>query len=175
MLALIAAALLLVPTAAAARPAHHAQSSPCAGAAERRDAARRAHAVRCLVNQARAAHGLRPLRENRALEIAAARHARDMVGRDFFGHTSPGGSTPSARARRAGYRGSVIGETIAFAIGPDATPAGTVRGWLRSSDHRTVLLAPDLRDAGVGIADGAPLVAGAANDGETVVLDAGAR
>ena len=129
--------------------------------------------MRCLVNAARAAHGLRRLRASRSLASAASSHARDMVRRDFFEHTSPGGSTPSDRARRAGYRGLHVGETIAFAVGPDATPAGAVRGWLESAAHRIVILDPDMRHAGVGIAPGAPTDGGSTTAGATVVLDVG--
>ena len=145
-----------------------AGTSSCAGASEQVDQAVRRHAVRCLVNNARAAHGLRRLSASRTLARAANRHARDMVRRDFFEHTSPGGSTPSDRALRAGYRGLYVGETIAFAVGDDATPAGAVRGWLESGPHRRVLLDPDMRHVGVGIAGGAP-----ADDGTTIVLDVG--
>ena len=145
-----------------------AAASSCAGAHEQSDPVVRRHAVRCLVNNARAAHGLRRLRASRTLARAANRHARDMVRRDFFEHTSPGGSTPSDRALRAGYRGMYVGETIAFAVGDDATPAGAVRGWLESGPHRLVLLDPDMRHVGVGIAGGAQ-----DDDGATIVLDVG--
>ena len=150
-----------------------AAAGPCAGAAERSDPVVRRHAVRCLVNEARAARGLPRLRPHRALTRAAGRHARDMVRRGFFEHRSPGGSTPYSRARRAGYRGASVGETIAFAVGPKATPAGTVRDWLRSGAHRRVLFGPGLRHAGVGVARGAPLPGGSTRRGATVVLDVG--
>lgn len=149
-----------------------AAAGPCAGAGERSDQAVRRHAVHCLVNSARAAHGLPRLRSSRTLARAASRHARDMVRREFFEHTSPGGSTPATRARRAGYRGRSIGETIAFAV-PTATPARTVRGWLRSAAHRRILLNPAMRDVGIGIARGTPLPGRSTRRGATVVLDAG--
>ncbi len=149
-----------------------AAAGPCAGAGERSDPAVRRHAVRCLVNNARATNGLPRLRSSSTLARAASRHARDMVRRDYFEHTSPGGSTPATRARSAGYRGRSIGETLAFAV-PAATPARTVRGWLRSAAHRRILLSPAMRDMGVGIARGAPLAGRSTRRGATVVLDAG--
>ena len=173
VLATLAASALLAAAPAPA-PAVASGAGPCAGAYEQADLARRRHAVRCLVNQARAAHGLRRLRPSGALGRAASGHAQDMVRRDFFEHTSPGGSTPTARARRAGYRGLAVGETIAFAVGPGATPAGAVSGWLRSTAHRVVLLDPQMRHIGVGVADGAPTDGAAGSDGATVVLDVGA-
>jgi uncharacterized protein YkwD len=177
VLASLAATLLLAsapgsapdPVAIGAAPARGA----CAGAHERRDVARRRHAVRCLVNRARVAQGLRRLRQSGALARAAGGHARDMVRRDFFEHTTPGGLTPADRAQRAGYRGLVVGETIAFAVGDDATPAGAVRGWLDSPSHRAVLLDRGMRHAGVGVADGAPAEGAGVSGAATIVLDVG--
>lgn len=164
---LVASLALAAAPAPAPAVASTAGTSPCAGASEQVDPVVRRHAVRCLVNNARAAHGLRRLRVSRTLARAAAGHARDMVRRDFFEHTSPGGSTPSDRALRAGYRGLYVGETIAFAVGDDATPAGAVRGWLESAPHRRVVLDPDMRHIGVGIAGGGT------TEGATIVLDVG--
>lgn len=169
----MAATLVGVLAAVVASLAFAASPGPCAGAQERADPERRRHAVRCLINDARAARGLHRLRESRTLARAAGEHARDMVRRDFFEHTSPGGSTPADRARRAGYRGPVVGETIAFAVGSRATPAGAVRGWLASPDHRRIVLDPGMRHMGVGIAAGAPTTGGPAAVGATVVLDVG--
>lgn len=161
----------LLATAALAL-AHGAGEQPCAGAYERGDGARTRHAVQCLVNDARAAHGLRRLRRAGTLGRAARAHARDMRRRGYFEHRSPGGSTPKIRARRAGYRGALVGETIALSIGSRASAAAVVRSWLRSPGHRDVLLDPRMRDAGVGIAVGVQAGRGAA--GTALVLDVGA-
>jgi len=150
-----------------------ASSGACNGANERVDLVRRRHATQCLINRARAAHALRRLSGDAALTLAAGRHARDMVRRTYFEHTSPGGSTPAGRMWRAGYRGARFGEVIHFAVGRDATPAGAVRAWLGSPPHRRVLLDGAMRDVGVGIANGSPLdLRGSA--GATAVVDVGA-
>jgi len=161
----------LLATAALAL-AHGAGAQPCAGAHERGDAARRRHAVQCLVNNARAAHGLRRLRAASSLGRAARSHARDMRRRGFFEHRSPDGTTPKIRARRAGYRGARVGETIALSVGSRVSPAAAVSSWLRSPGHRRVLLDPRMRHAGVGLADGVQAGRGAA--GTALVLDVGA-
>ena len=165
------------PPARLRRPRAPAASAAatCAGASERVDDARRVHALVCLINGARVDHGLQRLKSNAALGLAARRYARDMVKRTFFDHTSPGGSTPVTRVRRAGYHGKRVGEALAFAIGPQATPAGTVRGWLRSPPHRRILLDRRMRDLGAGFAKGAPVKIRSAGLGVTVVLDVGAR
>ena len=150
-----------------------ASSGACNGANERTDLVRRRHATQCLINRARAAHALRRLTGNAALTLAAGRHARDMVRRSYFEHTSPGGSTPVGRTRRAGYHGARIGEVIQFGIGRDATPSGAVRGWLGSAPHRSILLDGSMREFGVGVANGRPLHLRGAAAGATTVVDFG--
>jgi uncharacterized protein YkwD len=147
-------AFLLVPAASAAA---------CAGAGARPTNAtldRATDATVCLINQARAQHGLGALRSAGTLARAATAHSRDMVRRGFFSHSSPSGSTPQQRIDRTGYldgaRSWAVGETIAWGSGGLATPASIVRGWLRSFGHRAILLDGRYDDVGVGIAIGAP-------------------
>ena len=45
------------------------------------------------LNQVRAAYGLAGVRPALLLRLAAQRHSDDMVIRDYFSHTSPGGGT----------------------------------------------------------------------------------
>ncbi|MEA2255302.1 MAG: hypothetical protein QOG35_1347 [Solirubrobacteraceae bacterium] len=168
--ALCSAALLGPATAAAAR---------CSGANARPTSAtlaRQAAATLCVVNQARATHGLPPLRVAPALARAARAHAQEMVRGDVFSHTGLDGSTPSQRISRTGYLGGAsswkVGETIAWGSGRQATPAAIVRAWLRSAEHRAILLDGRYRDLGVGIALGAPGLSGSA---VTVTADLGMR
>jgi uncharacterized protein YkwD len=137
--------------------------------------ARHARATRCVVNRARALHGLRPLRANGRLMLAAGAHAREMVAKAFFGHRSPTGSTPQSRARAVGYGyGGPMrtSETIGWADGGYAVPAEVVRAWLESPEHRAILLSRGFRDIGVGVALGAP---GTGHGGLTVTAALGAR
>jgi uncharacterized protein YkwD len=172
MLSTVAAAVacLLVPVGVA---------SACDGAGSRPTQAsldRSIEATVCLINQARAQHGLGTLRSIGALERAAAAHSRDMVRRDFFSHDSPTGTTPQQRIDRTGYlagaRSWAVGETIAWGTGGYATPSSIVRGWLRSPGHRAILLDGRYRDLGIGIALGAPNAGGG---GATFTGDFGAR
>lgn len=118
------------------------------------------HAIACLLSAVRAQHGLPGLRSNAPLARAARAHSRDMVRRHYFGHGSPAGSTMTGRVRRTGYlRGAhawEIGETLAWATGSSATPAAFVASWLRSAEHRAILLDPSYRQVGVGLALGLP-------------------
>lgn len=165
---LLVAGALAFPGAASARGCADAHASVAAAGT-----AGQAHAVLCLINHARVSHGLPRLRASAALTRAARAHSGDMVRRRYFDHTSPGGSDPLQRARRAGWRGYALGETIAYGGGALGTAAVTVRGWLDSPPHRRILLRRGLREIGIGVATGMP--DGEAGDGMTVTADVGAR
>ena len=129
------------------------------------------HATLCLINRVRAEHGLRRLRASRRLRRGAMGHARDMVQRHYFAHTSL-----RARLATTGYASSrtawAAGEALAWGTGHRATPGEIVQAWLRSPGHRQILLTGKFRDAGVGVARGAP---GAARGGATYTLDLACR
>jgi len=102
------------------------------------------------VNEARNRAGREALERNAALELAASRHAADMLGRGYFAHESPEGSTATARAEAAGYpRARVLGETIAYG---QRTAAEVVAGWLESPPHRRILLDGRATESGIGVA-----------------------
>lgn len=108
-----------------------------------------------LVNAYRQARGLHPLRVSRALCRAAQRHSIHMQRHRYFGHVSPSGVSVAGRAVSCGYGRSGravwrVGEVIAWGSGRRGTPAAVVRGWLRSTPHRAVLLSRSWRHIGVG-------------------------
>jgi uncharacterized protein YkwD len=181
ILAAVAAPLLLAIAVLGTPTASYAASPPCAAttvAAGQAPAATVAKAVQCLVNAQRAAHGLRPLRANRQLRIAAEAHGADMVSHRFFAHVSPVFGAITDRARRAGYLARrhdwTLGEDIAWGEGELSTPEAIVTAWMNSPGHRAVILDRDFRDAGVGVTAGVPLDDGAL-PGATFVLDVGSR
>jgi uncharacterized protein YkwD len=118
-------------------------------------------AVLCLVNKRRAEHGLSALRVERHIQKAAGRHARDMQRNNYFAHQRAGGPDLTARLRRAGWSGHAWGENIAYGCGPSGTPRGTVRMWMNSPPHRSLMLSGVYRQGGVGVTNGAPCGAGA--------------
>jgi len=177
--ALIAALALLLGAATA--PAADAASS-CRGAGSLPSSAGGSQtrtAILCLVNRERARHGLKKLRSNRRLRVAAARHSVNMARAKFFSHTSPAGSTMTARIKRAGYtrsaRSWAVGENIAWGAGGAATPQQIVAAWMRSSGHRANILNGRYREIGVGVALGAPVRVSAAGSGATYTTDFGVR
>lgn len=113
-------------------------------------------AVLQLVNNARAKGcqcgdtwmpAVSPLTWNTLLELAAARHSKDMADRKYFSHNTPAGTTPSQRITAAGYNYNWWGENIAS--GPQSE-ADVVKGWLNSPGHCKNLMSPNFREMGVG-------------------------
>ncbi len=117
-------------------------------------------AVLCLVNRERERRGRRPLADTRALRSAAAGHSRDMVARHYFAHDSPGGRDVIDRVMAAhwasGHSASRLGENIAWGTGAYATPRRIFAMWMGSSGHRDNILDGRFREAGAGVAAGAP-------------------
>jgi uncharacterized protein YkwD len=97
------------------------------------------------VNRARVARGRRPLRASAALNRSAHRYAAWMLREDYFGHLS--------RVRVGGHFHQV-GENIALHFDRGARIRRTVRMWLRSPVHRSLLLKRGFRAIGAGGAVG---------------------
>jgi uncharacterized protein YkwD len=110
------------------------------------------------INQARSEHGLSPVYPSTALHVIAEHHSNDMLSRDYFAHTSPSGSTLYDRIVNsgfvAGYGSWTGGETLAWGTGSLGTPAGSVRAWLNSPDHRAILLSTTYKWIGISRACG---------------------
>jgi hypothetical protein len=115
-----------------------------------------------LVNAERAKAGAQPLASNSTLNDAADTQSRWMIDSDTFSHTGAGGATPTDRMASAGYdfNGSwASAENIGWVSAHD--PAGLQdevqqlhANLMSSPGHHANLMNPDLREAGIGIADG---------------------
>jgi uncharacterized protein YkwD len=80
-----------------------------------------------------------------------------MLVRDYFGHTSPSGSTLYDRIVNSGFLTDGTwwaGETLAWGTGTSGDPAVVVDMWLASPEHRAILLSPLWRFVGIGRARG---------------------
>jgi uncharacterized protein YkwD len=156
------AATTLIAFAALAAPAGATTGADsCAGATDApSDLDKATEATYCLVNAERSSRGLPTLKRDADLAEAARRHAKDMVRRDYFSHTSPDGKTLKERVRAAGYgkrgQGWRAGENLGWGTGARATPSALVDAWLESDGHRRILLSDDYRELGIGVAGGAP-------------------
>lgn len=100
------------------------------------------------MNAVRQSQGLAPLRVDFRLVRAARSHSADMMRRQYFAHGSVG-----RRAARAGARGPVFGEDLAWASS-GLTAQWVVDHWLASPSHRAILLRPGFRRVGIGISFG---------------------
>ena len=134
----------------------------CASASARPgtvSAARLRSAVICLINAERTKRRMRRLRVNAELELAARRHARDMVVRRYFSHTSPSGMNVIDRILRTRYLRRYgrwrIGEILGWGWGAPGSPAAIVEGWMRSPGHRRQILGR-YTEIGVGVQGAAP-------------------
>ena len=90
----------------------------------------------------------RPLTAAPALRCAARLHARDMVVRGYFSHTSQNGDTFSKRITAAGYVWRTVGENIASGY---PSPQAVVDGWMTSSGHCKNIMNPAFTELGVGL------------------------
>jgi uncharacterized protein YkwD len=119
-----------------------------------------AHAIVCVTNAERRGHGLRKLRINPRLATAARGHSLDMVRRGYFAHTGPSGDTFVQRIRAAGYLRSarrwLVGENLGWGSGASGSPGAIVKAWMRSPEHRKILLGPSYQEVGIGVASGGP-------------------
>jgi uncharacterized protein YkwD len=148
-------------TAARTRTARgaHARSVPAAPrparvSAEAKAASRALEGpVVALFNEQRATHGLAPLKADAALGEVATLHSADMLARGYFAHDDAHGSWSERIRRRVARR--EVGEILSYGSGEYATPAGLVKAWMQSAEHRRVILTPELRRVGVGVATGA--------------------
>ena len=103
-----------------------------------------------LVNQERAAAGLRPLTMDPELTEVARQHSADMFARGYFAHDTPEGLTPFDRMRQKNVRFLTAGENLALA--PTLSVAHT--GLMNSPGHRENILRPQFGRVGIGIMDG---------------------
>ena len=97
------------------------------------------------INSVRARNGLRPLRTSPSLGGSSARFARWLMRRGVLGHGS--------RVRASG-RFRRLGEALALHGGRRLAIRSTVRRWLRSPSHRSVLMTRTMRWVGAGVVRG---------------------
>lgn len=118
---------------------------PIAGALEQApDTSAGAHR---LLARARHDRTVAPLADDPRLARAAEIHAQAVCSALLAAHVLPGGTTPEARARQAGYPGP-IAENIAIA----ASVPRAHRNLLASPSHRRNLLDPLATRVGIGLA-----------------------
>lgn len=134
-------------------------------------------ALACLIDDTRRQRGLSGLKYDDRLGRAARDHAVDMVRRDYFAHTSPGGSGVKDRLRRSGWPTGGdwwAGEVLVTGTGGASTPRRLLTAWLMSPPHRAILLSERAARIGIGVARDTPGGDGAhEDDGVTATAELG--
>jgi len=121
-------------------------TAPCASAGARTEG----HALLCLVNRARAEHGLPELRESTRLDRSSRLRALAIRRCAQFSHT-PCGQSFRLVFVRAGYHGRSTGENLGWGGGRLGSPARTLAAWCSSPPHRRNLLGRRWRQVGVAL------------------------
>jgi uncharacterized protein YkwD len=116
-----------------------------AGEAQPASLTRTESSLLTVMNQARLAHGVQPLRADWRLERAARSHSSKMLSAGVFFH-----GAFSARIRSVGVRAPRLGENLAWGMGRRSRARAIVRMWLASPGHRRNLLDGGYRLVGVG-------------------------
>ena len=88
---------------------------------------------------------------NTRLAAAAQAHADDMAAHNYFSHDSLDGTTFDKRITAAGYLWRSVAENIAAG---QPTPQEVMAAWIASPGHCRNIFNPDLREMGVGFAQG---------------------
>lgn len=116
------------------------------------------------INERRRAHGEEPLTADEGLQRIARKHSHDMATRDYVGHESPNGVTPTDRlsAVGCGFGGENVaqswisepvrmdGETVVVENESELANH-LVRGWMNSPGHRENVLRDSFEYSGVGV------------------------
>ncbi len=103
-------------------------------------------------NEKRLSRGLEPLVASDLLNLAAQRHAQDLLDRHYYDHRDLEGGQARDRIRRVGYeRPRTVSENLAKGL---FEPAEVVDRWMNSSGHRANILGPRVSEVGFGVAVG---------------------
>jgi len=106
----------------------------------------------CLVNQARAAHGVPALAAIQPLVKAADHKSRDILRCGVFSHEACDREF-TYWMTHFGYRGCAEGENIAWGSGGLGTPGSIFRAWMHSQGHRENILGA-YEETGIGLQTG---------------------
>ena len=131
------AAFTIFASGAAAAPADPAQFTETSLAVSSADACADSEEVAflSLINDYRAASGLRPLSLSSSLSSAAAYHSVDMAAKGYLAHTLLDGTTVPQNMANFGYEGGTHGANIAAGT---ATGAEAMQTWQGSAEHNEI-------------------------------------
>jgi uncharacterized protein YkwD/uncharacterized protein YraI len=100
-----------------------------------------------LINDHRAASGLRPLSVSASLSSAAAYHSIDMAAKGYLAHTLIDGTSVVQNMANFGYEGGTHGENIAAGT---TTAVEAMQTWQASAEHNANMLNSAFGAIGIG-------------------------
>ena len=100
-----------------------------------------------LINNARTSNGLHALSVNQKLVTAANVHTKDMLCKNFLGHTGSDNSTPQSRVTAQGYTASLVVEDI-YAL-TTASQQSAFNWWINTPEGRADILNPAVTEFGI--------------------------
>jgi uncharacterized protein YkwD len=103
-------------------------------------------------NKQRRGQSAATLAESSRLDASAQVKADDILRRQYFEHTAPGGKTVSDLVAAQGYQYIKIGENLA--LGDFSSDEDVVTAWMNSPGHRANILDSAYTEMGVGVAFG---------------------
>jgi len=101
-----------------------------------------------LTNEIRQENGLPDLILNQSLVEAAGQKAGDMVAKNYWAHTSPGGVTPWSFFQNVGYKYLYAGENLARDF---TNSSSVIEAWMNSPTHRDNILSSRYQDIGIAV------------------------
>lgn len=104
-----------------------------------------------LVNEQRAANGLKPLTISAELCVKARVKSQDMRDNGYFDHNSPTYGSPFQLMQQLGISYRTAGENIAMGY---KTAEAVVNAWMNSEGHRANILSGNFTSMGIGLVDG---------------------
>jgi uncharacterized protein YkwD len=107
-------------------------------------------ALRCLINEERAAHDLGAVVRDQSLKEAAQAHSEVMVQTGCLAHQCAGEDDLETRLRDVGYLDGAEMWRFAENTGCGVSAEAMVANWMATRFHRVNILQPKFRDVGVG-------------------------
>ncbi len=102
-------------------------------------------------NQERVKEGLEQLMESGTLNKVADLKAQDMLGNNYFAHTSPTGVNPWYWFEKVGYEYRFAGENLGMDF---KTAIAVHEAWMRSESHKENILSNKYKEIGVAVKTG---------------------
>ncbi len=104
--------------------------------------------ARDAINAYRKTKGLKPLKLDAELTVAARAHAQDLAKWDRISHYGSDGSNPWDRVKRSGYNAKLAAENVGTG---QASFAEVLKGWQDSPGHNKNLLQAEAQHMGIAL------------------------